>query len=167
LGVFEVSTPVGVVFIVGLLLGLAYLLRLLLNVGWGAPSKAAGWSDMSFREWVYLVPLGVLVIYLGVAPGKALSFLGPSIDNLLDNFQTQKELRIETASTPPAPLRTEDGAYHAWSLAGEDTRPIDQHMYAASLHLPFFQDAEPDVRHVAWLPEMTSSMPAPVRMSAE
>ncbi|WP_244147378.1 complex I subunit 4 family protein [Desulfovermiculus halophilus] len=167
LGVFEVSTPVGVVFIVGLLLGLAYLLRLLLNVGWGTPTKAAAWKDMSFREWVYLVPLGVLVIYLGVAPGKALSFLGPSIDNLLDNFQAQKELRIETASTPSAQFRAQDGAYLPLSFAGEDTRPIGQHMHAASLHLPSFQDAEPDVRRVAWLPERTSSIPAPVRMSEE
>ncbi len=98
LGVFEVSSWLGVMFIIGLLLGMAYLLRLLLNVGWGAPSKALGWKDMNFREWVYLVPLGLLVIYLGVAPGRALSFLGPSIDNLLVNFRDQKEIRIETPS---------------------------------------------------------------------
>jgi formate hydrogenlyase subunit 3/multisubunit Na+/H+ antiporter MnhD subunit len=100
LGVFQTNTWLGVLFVVGLLLGLAYLLRLLLNVGWGAPSTALGWRDMNFREWVYLLPLGLLVIYLGVAPGRALSFLGPSIDNLLLNFEAKKEIRIDTASGP-------------------------------------------------------------------
>lgn len=113
LGVFEVSSWLGVMFIIGLLLGMAYLLRLLLNVGWGAPSKALGWKDMNFREWVYLVPLGLLVIYLGVAPGRALSFLGPSIDNLLVNFQAQKEIRIETP--PVTKIDFESGPYYlAW-----------------------------------------------------
>jgi NADH-quinone oxidoreductase subunit M len=143
LGVFQTNTWLGVLFIVGLLLGLAYLLRLLLNVGWGAPSKAFAWRDMNFREWVYLVPLGLLVIYLGVAPGRALSFLGPSINNLLLNFEANNEIRIEAASgrgvipETDAPMSNEllaqlgpestfnsdiDGA--AWQQIGKDTTAI-------------------------------------------
>ncbi len=108
LGVFQTNTWLGVLFVVGLLLGLAYLLRLLLNVGWGAPSKVFGWRDMNFREWVYLVPLGLLVIYLGVAPGRALSFLEPSIDNLLRNFEANNQIQIETASGIEAIPGTDD-----------------------------------------------------------
>jgi NADH-quinone oxidoreductase subunit M len=103
LGVFKVNYWLGVLFVVGLLLGMAYLLRLLLNVGWGTPSKAPGWKDMNFREWVYLIPLGLMVIYLGVAPGRALSFLGPSIENLLVQFEANKEIHLE-AQTPEHPL---------------------------------------------------------------
>jgi hypothetical protein len=44
-----------------------------------------------------------MVIYLGVAPGRALSFLGPSIENLLVQFEASKEIHLE-AQTPEHPL---------------------------------------------------------------
>jgi hypothetical protein len=48
-----------------------------------------------------------------VAPGRALSFLGPSIDNLLVNFQAQKEIRIETP--PVTKIDFQSGPYYlAW-----------------------------------------------------
>lgn len=100
IGVFESSYLLGVLFIFGLILGLAYLIRLLLNVGWGSPSRGEGWQDMNIREWIYLVPLGLLVIYLGVAPGRALNFIGPSIENLLNNFEAQRHIIIEPESMP-------------------------------------------------------------------
>ncbi len=101
LGVFEISYVLGILFVIGLLLGLAYIMRLLLNVGWGSPSSfQKDWTDINVREWVYLVPLGLLVIYLGVAPGRALSFIGPSIENLLDNFHFEKDIRVEPVPEP-------------------------------------------------------------------
>ncbi len=105
LGVFEINYWLGVLFVIGLLLGLAYIIRLLLNVGWGSPSKVKKhWTDMNLREWVYLVPLGLLVIYLGVAPGRALDFIGPSIDNLLENFEQEKTIILEEPAPEPAPV---------------------------------------------------------------
>ncbi len=98
LGVFQANFWLGVLFIIGMILGLAYLLRLLLPVGWGKPSRVQpDWKDMNLREWVYLAPLGLLIIYLGVAPGKALSFIGPSIDNLLSDFHRQKDMIHQAA----------------------------------------------------------------------
>ncbi len=102
LGIFQVNFWLGVLFIIGLILGLAYLLRLLLTVGWGSPSKVQGWQDMNLREWIYLVPLGLLVIYLGVGPGKALDFMRPSIDNLVQNFEQEKNLVIDEHKPSPA-----------------------------------------------------------------
>ena len=78
-------------------------MRLLLNVGWGSPSKAQGWQDMNLREWVYLLPLGLLVLYLGLAPGKALDFMRPSIDNLMNNFEQEKNLAIDEPEQKKVP----------------------------------------------------------------
>ena len=100
LGVFEASYFLGVLFLFGLILGLAYLIRLMLNVGWGTPSKGAGWKDMNIREWIYLAPLGLLIIYLGVAPGRAMNFIGPSVENLLNNFEAERHLIIEPGLQP-------------------------------------------------------------------
>ncbi len=92
IGVFEASYLMGVIFIVGLLLGLAYLMRLLLAVGWGSPSHAESWKDVNIREWIYLIPLLLLVFYLGLAPGRALNIMGPSIENLLDRFEHERHM---------------------------------------------------------------------------
>ncbi|MEF8889675.1 MAG: NADH-quinone oxidoreductase subunit M [Desulfohalobiaceae bacterium] len=104
LGVFQANFWMGVLFIIGMILGLAYLLRLLLTVGWGRPSRVQpDWKDMNLREWVYLAPLGLLVIYLGVAPGRALSFIGPSVDHLLSEFQKERDMvhRAAPQKEPP------------------------------------------------------------------
>lgn len=92
MGVFETNYAIGVLFIIGLLLGMAYLMRLLLAVGWGwgESSYKKEWKDINAREWVYLTPLLILVFYLGLAPGKALNIMGPSIDNLLSNFERER-----------------------------------------------------------------------------
>lgn len=98
LGVFQANFWLGVFFIIGMILGLAYLLRLLLIVGWGKPSQVQpDWKDMNLREWIYLAPLGLLVLYLGLAPGKALSFIDPSIDNLLSDFQRERNMIRQAA----------------------------------------------------------------------
>ena len=104
LGVFEANFWLGVLFVIGMILGLAYLLRLLLTVGWGKPSQVQpDWKDMNLREWIYLAPLGLLVIYLGVAPGKALSFIGPSVDHLLSEFQREKNMIYQSAPDQETP----------------------------------------------------------------
>ncbi len=80
------------------------LLRLLLNVGWGTPSKVQkDWQDMNLREWVYLLPLGLLVLYLGLAPGKALEFMRPSINNLLNNFEQEKNMLVDRQTLQTVP----------------------------------------------------------------
>lgn len=112
LGVFDANFWLGVLFVVGLLLGLAYILRLLLIVGWGKPSKVKpDWKDMNLREWLYLAPLGLLVIYLGLAPGKALSFIGPSIDNLLSDFQRERHMIYQAAPEQELPNFLTDRTY--------------------------------------------------------
>jgi NADH-quinone oxidoreductase subunit M len=134
IGVFQTSYWLGVMFVFGLILGLAYLIRLLLNVGWGKPVKGEGWKDMDVREWVYLVPLGLLVIYLGVAPGRAMNFIGPSVENLMNNFEIERHIIIEPAPQPGPILSSghilefdsEDG--HKIQLAGNELAKIQNNL---------------------------------------
>ncbi len=82
-GAFAASPWLGAVAVPGVLLGAAYMLRLGQKLAWGAPSRAGQWRDLGRREWLYLAPLAVLVLYLGLAPGLALRAMDPTLQRVL------------------------------------------------------------------------------------
>ncbi len=82
-GAFADSPWLGAVAVPGVLLGAAYMLRLGQKLAWGAPSRAGQWRDLGRREWLYLAPLAVLVLYLGLAPGLALRAMDPTLQRVL------------------------------------------------------------------------------------
>jgi NADH-quinone oxidoreductase subunit M len=86
IGVFKSSPWVGAAIIPGVMMGAAYMLRLGQKLAWGGPSSAKGWKDLNIREWSYLLPLGILVIYIGLAPGLTLRAIDPSLNRVLDRF---------------------------------------------------------------------------------
>ncbi len=90
IGVFSSNYWLGALAIPGVMLAAAYMLRLGLKLAWGQPTSARTWSDLNMREWTYLAPLAVLVIYLGLGPGLALKTINPSIEKLLHDFETRK-----------------------------------------------------------------------------
>jgi NADH-quinone oxidoreductase subunit M len=73
------------------MLAAAYMLRLLQRMTWGSPSsfKAAAWRDLGMREWVTLLPLAMLVLYIGLAPSLTIKTMQPSIDRVLTNMKTK------------------------------------------------------------------------------
>ncbi|TVQ97389.1 MAG: NADH-quinone oxidoreductase subunit M [Desulfovibrionales bacterium] len=106
IGVFEASYLLGALAIPGVMLAAAYMLRLGLKLAWGQPSQAATWKDLNIREWVYLAPLAVLVLYLGLMPTLALKTINPSVVHLLNQYESRKTLHLESSLQPEPPVQS-------------------------------------------------------------
>ena len=89
IGAFTFNTWIGMVAIPGAMIAAAYMLRLGLKMSWGEPSSVKGWADLKAREWVYLAPLAVLVLYIGLAPTLVLNVITPSIDKLIKDYDAR------------------------------------------------------------------------------
>jgi len=75
LGTFRVHPLWAVIALPGLVFAAAYLLRLVQGTLWGpAPAEQPVMADLSLREWLVLVPLALLTVWLGLYPAP---FLAP------------------------------------------------------------------------------------------
>jgi NADH-quinone oxidoreductase subunit M len=101
IGAFESSYLVGAIAVPGAMLAAAYMLRIMVRMGWGQPPSAEGkgWADLRKREWAYLVPLAVLTIWLGLAPGPVLKVIGPSVERIMAGMTSQAEMASEEAKS--------------------------------------------------------------------
>ncbi len=86
IGAFKHSYLVGFLAIPGAMLAAAYMLHLLQRLSWGSPSPAKKWSDFNLREWSYIVPMAILVIYIGFAPGVTIRSISNSVSHLIERF---------------------------------------------------------------------------------
>jgi len=88
LGGFQVDTIVGTLAASGLVLGATYMLWLYRQVVFGTVvNKDAGkMADVTLTEKCALIPLAIMVIWLGVQPNFVLDRIGPSVDHLLENY---------------------------------------------------------------------------------
>jgi NADH-quinone oxidoreductase subunit M len=87
LGAFTRNKWVGALAAPGALLAAAYMLRLLLKIMWGGkPEKPEIFFDLRLREISFLVPLLVLVFWIGLWPGVFLRFMDNSIQYLLTDI---------------------------------------------------------------------------------
>ncbi len=90
LGAFQVNTLIAALAATGLVLGAAYMLVLYRGVVFGpAVNKdASAMSDLNTRELYLLVPLALMVIYLGVFPAVVMDRVAPSVDKLITHYNT-------------------------------------------------------------------------------
>jgi len=86
-GAFERNIWLGVLAVPGAVLAAAYMLRPTQKMAWGEPSNGKGWKDLNVREWVYLLPLAFLVLYIGLAPTLFLKVMNPTLNNLSVEFK--------------------------------------------------------------------------------
>jgi NADH-quinone oxidoreductase subunit M len=89
MGAFQASTTLAVFATTGVVLGAAYMLVLYRRVIFG-PLKhkdAEAMKDLTKLEYGYLVPLVLIVIWLGVAPSYVMDRVSPSVDKLLGQYQ--------------------------------------------------------------------------------
>lgn len=104
IGAFAHAPWVGAAAVPGVMLGVAYMLRLGQKLAWGEPTRAKAWPDLNVREWVYFVPLAVLVVYIGLAPGLALRAMDPTLTRVLDELRRRPAAAVSPAeaAAPPA-----------------------------------------------------------------
>jgi NADH-quinone oxidoreductase subunit M len=91
MGAYKVNTVVATFAALGVVLGAAYMLHLGRKLVFGPKvnDDAASMPDLDLREKLIFLPLIILVIWLGVAPGYVLDRISPSVENLLAQSQTE------------------------------------------------------------------------------
>lgn len=84
-GVYEANPIMGIVCALGVILGAIYMLKLYKGVMLGVEGskEIAGFSDLYLYERVALLPLVVLIVYVGVAPNEVLAVIDVSVQKLL------------------------------------------------------------------------------------
>jgi len=98
-GAFERNIWVGALVVPGAVLAAAYMLRPTQKMAWGEPCNAKEWKDLNVREWVYLLPLAFLVLYIGLAPTLFFKVMNPTLNNLSVEFKS-KPLITGVATNP-------------------------------------------------------------------
>jgi NADH-quinone oxidoreductase subunit M len=100
LGGFKASKIVGVLAATGVIIGAAYMLWLYQNIFFmNVNEKVAGLNDMDGREILTLLPLLVLVFWIGVYPNSFLSFMHVSVGHLLEkvNYGASADISLAQA----------------------------------------------------------------------
>lgn len=97
LGSFQANTYVAVFAATGLIFGATYMLSLYRRVIFGAQKNvdAAAMPDLNRLEYLCLVPLVVMVIVFGVAPGLVMKNISPSVEKLLRHYETSKSVSTD------------------------------------------------------------------------
>jgi NADH-quinone oxidoreductase subunit M len=90
MGIFQVNTWVAAGAATGVILSAAYGLWLYRRVVMGDLIKESlkTIKDMTTREKVIFAPLIAMTIWMGVYPAPILDRIGPSVEALLDNYDT-------------------------------------------------------------------------------
>jgi NADH-quinone oxidoreductase subunit M len=84
LGTFRTNPLWGALAMCGVVFAAAYMLKLVRGVVWGAPRVEEKLPDMTMREGLMLVPLAVMVLWLGVYPDAFLSQIQEPVRMLLE-----------------------------------------------------------------------------------
>ncbi len=84
LGTFRANPLWGALGMAGMLFAAAYMLKLVRVVIWGAPREEEKLADMTVREGLILVPLAVLVLWIGLYPDAFLAHLREPVRMLLE-----------------------------------------------------------------------------------
>ncbi|MBC8424534.1 NADH-quinone oxidoreductase subunit M, partial [bacterium] len=84
LGAFPVHRTIAIVSALGIVIGAAYVLWMLQRVFLGPKNdKYDGLPDISARELFTLVPIGLLVLLLGIYPMPVLDLMKASLNHLV------------------------------------------------------------------------------------
>jgi NADH-quinone oxidoreductase subunit M len=91
-GIYQVSSWVALICTTGIILGAAYMLYLYRRVAFGdqVNADAAAMPDLSVRELLMVVPLGLAVLWMGVYPESFLAPMRADIASLNDHIARAK-----------------------------------------------------------------------------
>jgi NADH-quinone oxidoreductase subunit M len=92
LGVFKANWVFGAVAASGVVLAAVYMLWMFQRVVWGEVThkENRNLSDLSVREWAVMVPLVVLMFWIGIYPGSFLDKTEVSVKHLISQVQIRQ-----------------------------------------------------------------------------
>ena len=83
-GVFEYNNWLGAVAGLTIILGAVYLLRMFQKAMFGQSSSSTeGFKDLTFNERAVLIPLSIMVFWIGIYPSTFLKMTEPAVNQLL------------------------------------------------------------------------------------
>jgi NADH-quinone oxidoreductase subunit M len=88
LGAFTSSKIFGVLAATGIILGAGYMLWLYQRIFFQKRDKDLTIPDLDLREFITLLPLVILVFWIGFYPETFMDFMHVSVDHLIENFNT-------------------------------------------------------------------------------
>jgi NADH-quinone oxidoreductase subunit M len=97
LGGFTASKALGVFAATGVIIGAAYMLWLYQNVFFVETNPGLlghGYRDVGTREILTVLPLVILVFWIGVYPNTFLSFMDVSVQNMLDRLNSAGQANV-------------------------------------------------------------------------
>ena len=83
LGTFQEHPIWAVVALLGVVFAAAYMLRLVQGVIWGPPRVERTLPDLTAREWLILLPMAIMVVWLGIYPAPFLEPLHGTVEIML------------------------------------------------------------------------------------
>lgn len=83
IGTFPSHPAWAVTALLGVVFAAAYMLRLVQGVLWGAARHQRSLPDLTLREWLILLPMAVLVVWLGLYPEPFLAPIHATVATLL------------------------------------------------------------------------------------
>jgi NADH-quinone oxidoreductase subunit M len=94
LGAFQSARPFAIVAATGVILSAVYMLWMFQRVMFGkiTHEENAKLKDLSPREWAVLLPVVVLIIWLGVYPQPFLRTMDTSINQILSRYGVSQEI---------------------------------------------------------------------------
>jgi len=105
-GIFKANQIFAILSVTTVILAAAYLLWMFQRVMHGpiTNEKISSFADINKREIVYLVPIIVMMFWMGVYPQPFLRKMDASVENLLKLVEKKKTLFIEAKKdNPPTP----------------------------------------------------------------
>jgi len=84
LGTFTSHPLWAALALAGVVFAAIYMLRLVQGVLWGTPKGQEPWADLSLREALVLIPLAILVLWLGLHPATFLEPVREPVQGLLN-----------------------------------------------------------------------------------
>lgn len=100
LGGFTANKLAGVLGATGIIIGAGYMLWLYQKIFFmEVNKKVMGLSDMDIRETITLIPLIILVLWIGIYPNPFLDFMHPSVQHLLERINTGGVQEVNIAKT--------------------------------------------------------------------
>ncbi len=109
LGTFKASPVVATFAATGVVLGAAYMLLLYRKVVFGPQDnpEAAEMKDLNNREYFYFLPLVILVLWLGVAPGYVLDRISPATEKLITDYKARLSEPLPVPGETTQPMKSE------------------------------------------------------------
>jgi NADH-quinone oxidoreductase subunit M len=101
IGAWKATHILTILAAVGLISGTVYSLRIIQKIFYGKDESNRILDDLSFREKLILVPLTVIIIWLGLYPQPVLNTIKPTLDTMETTQSTTPGLDKTTADINP------------------------------------------------------------------